>query len=54
MVEKGIKGEIFLSVQRYAIPNNKCMRKYNQVKDSSHLEYLILKNALYGWKMSQK
>ena len=54
MVEKGIKGEIFLSVQRYAIPNNKCMRKYNQDKDSSHLEYLILKNALYGWKMSQK
>ena len=30
------------------------MRKYNQDKDSSHLEYLILKNALYGGTMSPK
>ena len=33
--------------------NNKYMEKYDQNKESSHIQYLEANN-LYGWAMSQK
>ena len=53
MVEEGIRGGICHSIQRYAKANNKCMKNYDESKESSYIQYLEANN-LYGWAMSQK
>ena len=53
MVEKGIRGRLCHSINRYPKANNKCMKDYDKTKESSYLKYCNINN-LYGWKMSQK
>ena len=53
MVEKGIRGGICHSIQRYAKTNNKYMKNYNKNEESSYIQYLDANNV-YGWAMSQK
>ena len=53
MVEKGIRGRICHSIQRYAKANNKYMKSYNNDEESSYIQYLDA-NYLYGWAMSKK
>ena len=52
MVEKGIRGGICHSIQRYTKANNKYMKRYNKDKESSYVQYLDANN-LYGWAMSK-
>ena len=40
MIEKGIKGEIGNSINRYAKANNKYMKDYDKNKESSYLKFL--------------
>ena len=53
MVEEGTRGGIYHSIHRYAKANNKYMKKYDENKESSYIQYLDANN-LYGWEMSQK
>ena len=53
MVEKGIRGGICHSIQRYAKANNKYMKSYNNNEESSYIQYLDANN-LYGWEISKK
>ena len=53
MVEEGIRGGICHSIHRHAKANNKCMKNYDENKESSYIQYLDANN-LYGWAMSQK
>ena len=53
MVEKGIRGGICHSIQRYAKANNKYMKSYNNNEESSYIQYLDANN-LYGWERSKK
>ena len=53
MVEKGIRGGICHSIQRYAKGNNKYMKSYNNNEESSYIQYLDANN-LYGWEISKK
>ena len=39
MVEKGIRGEICLTIHQYAKANNRYMKGYNKNKESSYLKY---------------
>ena len=52
MVEKGIRGAICHSIQRYAKANNKYMKSYNKDEESSYIQYLYFQylyaNNLYG------
>ena len=53
MFERGIRGGITQSVQRWAIANNPYMGyKYSINKPTEYLQYLDANN-LYGWAMSQ-
>ena len=38
MVEKGIRGEIYLSIYRYEKANNKYMKDYDKNKESLYLQ----------------
>ena len=53
MVLKGIRGGICHAIHRYAVANNKYMKKYNKYNESSYIMYLDANN-LYGWAISQK
>ena len=53
MVEEGIRGGICHSIHRYAKANNKYMKNYNTIEESSYIQYLDANN-LYGWAMSKK
>ena len=44
MVEKGIRGRICHSIQRYAKANNKYMKNYNNNEESSYIQYLDANN----------
>ena len=39
MVEKGIRGEICLTIHQYAKANNRYMKGYSKNKESSYLKY---------------
>ena len=52
MVEAGLRGGVSYIAYRYSKPNNKYLRDYDKIKDSSYLMYLDANN-LYGWAMSQ-
>ena len=53
MVEKEIRGGIYLVIYRYAKANNKSMKKYDKNKELPYLKYCDVNN-LYDWEMSQK
>ena len=53
MTEKGIRSEIYLSINRNLRGNNKYMKDYDKNKESSYLRYWDLDN-LCGYEMSQK
>ena len=53
IVEKGTKGAICHSIDRYAKANNNYMKDYDKIKESSYLQYWDVNN-LFGWAMSQK
>ena len=47
MVEKGIRGGICYSINRYAKANNEYMKNYDKNKESSCLKYWDINNC-YG------
>ena len=47
MVEKGIRGRIYQSVNRYAIADKKYMEDYDKNEELSYLKYWDVYN-LYG------
>ena len=53
MAEKGIRGEICHSINRYAEANNKYTNDYDKNKESSYSIHWDVSN-LCGWAMSQK
>ena len=53
MVEKGIRGGICHSIYRYVKANNKYMKYYGKIKESSYIQYLDV-NDLYGWERCRK
>ena len=53
MFEKGIRGGIYHSFNRYAKANNKYMKDFDKNKESSNLKYWYV-NDLFSWEMSQK
>ena len=53
MVEKGIRGRICHSSNRYVKTNNKYMKDYDKNKESSYLKFWNV-NSLYVWAMPQK
>ena len=53
MVERRIRGGTCHSIYRYVKDNNKYMKTYDKIKESSYLQYWDV-NDLYGWAMTQK
>ena len=53
MVEKCIRSRIGHTIYQYVKANNKCMKGYDENKESSYLQYCNI-NYLYGWTMLQK
>ena len=53
MVEKGIRGKLYHSIDRYSKVNNKYMKDYDKNKASSYLKYWDVNN-LNDWTISQK
>ena len=53
MVEKSLRGGICQATHKYAKANNKYMKNYDKIIESSYLAYFDANN-LYGWAMSQK
>ena len=53
MVEEGIRGGICHSIHGYAKANNKYMKNYNNIEESSYIQNLDANN-LYGWAMFKK
>ena len=53
ILEKGVRGGICHSIQRYAKANKKYVKDYDKAKETSYLRYWDVNN-LYGWTMSQK
>ena len=53
MIVKGIIGGICQAVYRHVKANNKYMKNYDKITESSYSEY-VDSNNLYGWAMSQK
>ena len=51
--EKGIRGEVCLTIHWYSKVNNVCMKDYDKNKGSSYLKYWDVNN-LCGWEISQK
>ena len=48
MVQKGIRGGLCQSTHRYAKANNKYMKKYDKIIESSYLTYLDANNFYDG------
>ena len=53
IVDKGIRGGLCHSSNRYAKANNKYMKDYDENKEPSYLKTWDI-NSLYGWAMPQK
>ena len=53
MVEKHVKEGICHSIYRYVKANNKYMKDYEKIKESSYIQYWDVNN-LFGCVMSQK
>ena len=53
MIEDRIRGGTTQVSHRYCEANNKYMKNYDKIKESSYLMYLDA-NSLYVWAMSQK
>ena len=48
MVEKGIRGGICHTIDRYGKPNNKYMKNYDRNKESSYLKYCDVRIYMDG------
>ena len=53
MVENGIRGGICHSIYRCVKANNKYMKDYGKIKESSYIQYWDVNN-LYGWERCRK
>ena len=53
MMEKGIKGGISHVFYRYAKANDKYLKNYDKIKESSYFKYWNVIIS-YGWAMSKK
>ena len=51
MFEKGIRGGLWHSVNRYVKASNKYIKDYDKNQESSYLKYWDINN-LCGWAMS--
>ena len=51
-VERGIRGGISDTINRYAKTYHKCMKEHHKNKESSYLKHWDVNN-LYGWAMKQ-
>ena len=56
LLEKDIRGGICHSIYRYEKANDKYMKDYNKIKESSYVQYWDVNNLnnLYRWAMSHK
>ena len=53
MADKGIRGRICHSINRYTKTNNKHLKDYDKSKESLYIQYWDANN-LYGWEILQK
>ena len=53
MVEKGIRGGLCNSINRYVKVNNEYMKDYDKNEELSYRKYWDV-NSLYGWAISRK
>ena len=53
MIEEKIRGGFCQTTHRYTKANNKYMKNYDKIIESSYIEYIDANN-LYVWAMSQK
>ena len=51
-IEKGLRGGISYTANRYGKANNRYMKEYDEKASSKYIMYLDANN-LYGWAMSQ-
>ena len=52
-IEKGMRGGVSYTANRYGKANNKYMKEYNEKPPSKYIMIYLDANNLYRWAMSQ-